>query len=558
MEATEPLKLLCPPCKSECLDGEDCILCDNCHNWFHFECTKLSKRAFNQFCQNENSLFICYICQNRTKRNCNICKERHTSQTNTLYCVGCLNSFCTSCLPLTDLQIYAFLNTEKPYFCNECSIDHYCSVCSAICNDGCIMCDSCCTWIHYKCSKLTKKQIRRFQRKQSDVYFCRYCVAQNLPLCSVSSDKLNSIFSSDSISTISNESAEESTPMLAFGAVNTENSCNLCIECNTECAYCIEKFCPDLQRVCEMCLHCDYTQLGDLCKSIENFDSVTKKDSLSFLHFNIRSLALHFDSFENTIMRFNPELDIIGLSETRLSRDFNLKKVKIEGYHELETTPSKLACGGTGIYISNRIMFERRSDLEFHIDSCEATIVVIISPQRQKNTIVAVIYRHPHQNYESFFTKLSSFVQKVSSTYNVIILGDINIDTSIPSNNTFSKPYKDILLGLGLRNLINKPTRITNSTETILDHILTNLNYESCESGVLINDITDHLPVYAFCDISVNKLKYSDGQKYRRIFKDSRKDEFLSNFKDMSRTLKHEIDEFDFDPDLFSVRLVKS
>ena len=139
---------------------------------------------------------------------------------------------------------------------------------------------------------------------------------------------------------------------------------------------------------------------------------------------------------------------------------------------------------------------------------------------------LSLLYRHPHQNYQSFFNKLSSFVQKVSSTYHVVILGDINIDTSIPSNNSYSKPYKDILLSLGLRNLINKPTRITNSTETILDHVLTNLNFESCKSGVLVNDITDYLPVYAFCNLSVCKLKYKGGQKYQTILKKSKKVNF--------------------------------
>ena len=73
-------RLLCPPCKSECENEQNCISCDNCHNWFHFECTNLSKRAFDQFCQNESLLFICQICKNKTKRKCQICKKSHTSE----------------------------------------------------------------------------------------------------------------------------------------------------------------------------------------------------------------------------------------------------------------------------------------------------------------------------------------------------------------------------------------------------------------------------------------------------------------------------------------------
>ena len=139
MSVETSLRLLCPPCKLECKDQQDCVCCDNCHNWFHLECTNLSRRAFDQLCQNESSLFICQICKNKTKRECQICKERHTLEKITLYCVGCLNSFCTSCLPLTDQQAYVFLNTEKQYFCGECSVDHYCGDCGKICTDGSVL-----------------------------------------------------------------------------------------------------------------------------------------------------------------------------------------------------------------------------------------------------------------------------------------------------------------------------------------------------------------------------------------------------------------------------------
>ena len=471
-----------------------------------------------------------------------------------LYCEGCMNKFCSSCLPLTDSQVHVFLNTEKAYLCFECSIDHYCGVCSAICNDGCIMCDSCFMWIHFKCSKLTKKQIRRYQRKCSDVYYCRYCIAQNLPLCDISTKKLNSLNSRD---TILVNDVSNSTPSVTHVAANIQNACNLCIDCGTECSFCIDKFCPDQQRVCEICLNCKYIQIKELCTTFENY-SIAQKDSLSFLHFNIRSHVLHFDSLLTTIKRLDPEVDIIGLCETRLHKDFNLKKVEIDGYHEFIPTHSNLACGGTGIYISKRVLYKRRQDLEFHIESCETTIIEVISGKNQKNTIVGVIYRHPHYNYESFFSEFSLFVEKVSSKYNVVILGDINIDVSSPSSNAYSKNYKDILLSLGLRNLISKPTRITNSTETILDHILTNLSYESCQSGILINDITDHLPVYALCNLSVCKLKYRDNQKYRIIFKESKKEEFLATFRRMTQTLQQDIEIPNCDPDYYFVQLVNT
>ena len=52
------------------------------------------------------------------------------------------------------------------------------------------------------------------------------------------------------------------------------------------------------------------------------------------------------------------------------------------------------------------------------------------------------------------------------------------------------------MYGFGLFPLINKPSRITEFSQTLIDNIFTN-NIETVNnSGLLINDITDHLPVF--------------------------------------------------------------
>ena len=65
----------------------------------------------------------------------------------------------------------------------------------------------------------------------------------------------------------------------------------------------------------------------------------------------------------------------------------------------------------------------------------------------------------------------------------------------------------------GLYPLINKPTRVTSYSATLTDNIFTN-NFSSDNiSGILCNDITDHLPIFCSCyhrslsRASVPKLK---------------------------------------------------
>ena len=59
------------------------------------------------------------------------------------------------------------------------------------------------------------------------------------------------------------------------------------------------------------------------------------------------------------------------------------------------------------------ISFNKRNDLKFRIDDCETTFIELPTPGKQKNIIIAAIYRYPHDsNLDSFFAKFSSVFEK--------------------------------------------------------------------------------------------------------------------------------------------------
>ena len=62
------------------------------------------------------------------------------------------------------------------------------------------------------------------------------------------------------------------------------------------------------------------------------------------------------------------------------------------------------------------------------------------------------------------------------------------------------------MYSFGLRPLITKPTRLTEFTTTLIDNIFTNEWETNIESGILINDITDHLPVFCVCKYVVEPV----------------------------------------------------
>ena len=84
------------------------------------------------------------------------------------------------------------------------------------------------------------------------------------------------------------------------------------------------------------------------------------------------------------------------------------------------------------------------------------------------------------------------------------------------------------MFSLGLYPLIDKPTRITAYSATLIDNIFTNELGSTISSGLIINDISDHLPIFAIC-------KYKDVQrtlspKFRLIRKTS--DSCIAALKD--------------------------
>ena len=501
----------CPICKVKCVEGTQRIQCTTCYNWFHFECSTLSLKSFTQFIENPGKIFfVCKICKLRSY--CLKCKCLLTSSKKSLYCVGCIDKLCIDCLPIECLQDNSILNTEKPYFCHECSRDQFCNVCNNVCIDGCILCDCCHSWIHYKCTKLKKSQIISYA-KTNKKYYCSACLVDNMPFAIISNANLHSHNSNDRI--LQTNCEEMNLPIK-----QTDISCNLCLECNPECTICCDGICADARKICDTCLICSYVlNKNDFSSVFQEYTS-NFNNLVSAIHFNARSLKKNLESITNLIDNSNINFDLIGITETKLqilnesknpntnseTENNSLFSLNIPGF-EFEHTPTNSAFGGAGLYISHKCEYKRRLDIEFNIESCETCFVELISQDKNKNIIVGIIYRHPHNNFDQFFPVLQSTCEKVLKDYNLILMGDTNIDVSVGTNVAQAKTYQDLLLGLDIKNLISRPTRITNTTETIIDHILTNLSYDSVRAGIVVSDITDHLPVFVFFNLPV-KQKY--------------------------------------------------
>ena len=111
----------------------------------------------------------------------------------------------------------------------------------------------------------------------------------------------------------------------------------------------------------------------------------------------------------------------------------------------------------------------------------------------------------------------------------MFLTGDFNIDLLTVDSHQPTKQFFDLLTSHYLLPTIYRPTRITETTDTLIDNIFTNA-YSDCEkSGIICSDLSDHLPVIISCypntKITKNKTKYV----YRRYYSP----DAIKEFKDM-------------------------
>ena len=98
----------------------------------------------------------------------------------------------------------------------------------------------------------------------------------------------------------------------------------------------------------------------------------------------------------------------------------------------------------------------------------------------------------------------------------IYICGYFNIDLLKNNIHTSTKKILDMMYSLGMYPLISNPTRVTSMSATLIDNIFTNEMKYQVNSGVLISDISDHLPVFAICYYDY-LIRGSRSHQFKRI-----------------------------------------
>ena len=214
-------------------------------------------------------------------------------------------------------------------------------------------------------------------------------------------------------------------------------------------------------------------------------------------------LANKKDYVINTIR--NERIDICGLQEIEINKDFPKQNLSAKGYKfESESNDIKAR---VGLYINTNIVYDRRKDLE----GINNSLIIIDFNAQNKNFRLINLYRvfNP-QNGRSAFVNFETQLQKINEaiindqTRKIIIMGDFNLDDSKKFNvnyaqRNFFEILNEIFDNHGLQQLINFPTweRLVGNVikQSVLDHIYVKDYTLITEINSIKPNIGDHLLV---------------------------------------------------------------
>ena len=219
------------------------------------------------------------------------------------------------------------------------------------------------------------------------------------------------------------------------------------------------------------------------------------------LHLNIRSINANFENFKNLLEESKYIFNVICLSETwSTDKDFYENSLyHLDNYNAIhfQRNVNKRG-GGVLIYLKKELTYKIRDNLSNSDCNGEFLTIEIIN-KFSKNYIITCCYRPPNGKVKNFNNHLNKIFDKAKcEKKGFFILGDVNLNCFNYNDNLDVRDFYNNTFQHGAIPLINRPTRVTTSTATLIDNIMTNSFFEaSLQKGIIKTSISDHFPIYA-------------------------------------------------------------
>ena len=248
-----------------------------------------------------------------------------------------------------------------------------------------------------------------------------------------------------------------------------------------------------------------------------------KKIDFSLFHMNIHSLNKNCDELSQFLNTVNHDFDVLVLSEIWSHNAVHFSNL-FPGYNFYYDLPDSSNVGGVGMYVRSTLSHSIIDSYKIcSSDECRVENLWLQVTKGCSKYIIGGIYRHPGHKISEFTQKLDGVLSDISNhKIPCFIAGDINIDLKKFQNHRDTKAYLDSLIVNNFHPVVVMPTRISDNSATLIDHIYY-CDPIKCDSKNLITggnfwcDITDHLPNFVLLENHVGRKHELNSLPYIRL-----------------------------------------
>ena len=200
----------------------------------------------------------------------------------------------------------------------------------------------------------------------------------------------------------------------------------------------------------------------------------------------------------------------------------NSDMINIPNYSYTGKHRSNKKGGGVDILIHNSLFYKNRKDLELSYSS-ELEYIFVEIKTRQGPLIIGSMYRPPHTKLKQFINDYNLLLDtmKKDKEKDILIGVDHNMDLLKASKHKHTQNFLDHNFEEDLLPTITKLTRISKNCTTLLDNIFIRRLQSSFACGIIVTDLSDHLPTLLSLKNIRPEVKLQRTITYRKITKES-------------------------------------
>ena len=261
---------------------------------------------------------------------------------------------------------------------------------------------------------------------------------------------------------------------------------------------------------------CDNYDVNDISKLRIN------ENDLSVIHLNILSLPLHINELKLFLSFFKYKFDIISISESRITKSNTLTtNIDIPGYN-IEHTPTESKAGGCLLYISDKIPYKLRNDLNVYCPKQLESVFIELLLSNKPSQIIGTTYKHPSMNASTFTNDhLKNMLNSIHYSINYDKKGAYN--------------FLELLFNHNFTPQITLPTRVNEKSATLIDNIFVNNPSFKYLSGNITTSVSDHLPQFIILEnFKASNLKQKRVSTTYRHFRYFNIDSFKKDLQEIN------------------------